>query len=65
MNERTRKKLNNVNVQLKRVETYLEKLLREEKLTRAEAVNVLSATRLTLSVRDHLTEAVKRQEESS
>ena len=65
MNEQTRKKLNNVNVQLKRVETYLAKLLREEKLTRAEAVNVLSATRLTLSVRDHLTEAVKRREESS
>ncbi len=65
MNEQTRKKLNNVNVQLKRVETYLEKLLQEEKLTRAEAVNVLSATRLTLSVRDHLTEAVKRREESS
>ncbi len=65
MNERTRKKLNNVNVQLKRVETYLEKLLLEEKLTSAEAVNVLSATRLTLSVRDHLTEAVKRREESS
>ncbi len=65
MNEQTRKKLNNVNVQLKRVETYLEKLLREEKLTRAEEVNVLSATRLTLSVRDHLTEAVKRREESS
>ncbi len=65
MNERTRKKLNNVNVQLKRVETYLAKLLREEELTKAEAVNVLSATRLTLSVRDHLTEAVKRREESS
>ena len=65
MDEQTRKKLNNVNVQLKRVETYLEKLLLEEKLTRAEAVNVLSATRLTLSVRDHLTEAVKRREESS
>ncbi len=65
MNEQARKKLNNVNVQLKRVETYLEKLLQEEKLTRAEAVNVLSATRLTLAVRDHLTEAVKRREESS